>query len=485
MNIRFIKASLFFVILSVGLFSCKTRKKEMAKKEEQLKPNVLFLLVDDMGWKDLACYGSTFYETPNIDRLASMGVRFTDAYTPNPVSSPTRSSIMTGKYPSRVGITDWIPGEDPQDKKLIGPKIKHQLPLDEETVAEILKDQGYNTFFAGKWHLGGEGFLPTDQGYDTNLGGYHYGQPPGGYYSPYKNKKLEDGLEGEYLTDRLTNESLSFIENNQDNPFYLHLSFYTVHTPIEGCDKYLDKFERKRDQLDISKPILLKEGEAYTVQNQTDAAYASMIYSLDKNIGKLLDKLDSLQIMDNTLIIFASDNGGLTTLLHKDWEMPTSVLPLRAGKGWAYDGGLRVPFIVKPTGPVKRGSVSHAPVISMDIYPTILDYLNVEKRPSQHVDAKSLYGLIENNEDLDREYLFFHYPHYHSSGWKPGSAIRIGDWKLIHFYEDDAVELYNLKDDIGEQNDLSVVYPERVADMMLKLQEAIKHTNSSVPKVNK
>lgn len=332
--------------------------------------------------------------------------------------------------------------------------------------------------------MGAEGKLPTDQGFDINIGGYHYGQPPGGYYSPYKNKMLEDGPEGEFLTDRLMNESMQFIEDNKDNPFYLHLSFYTVHTPIQANKEYIEKFEKKRGQLEISEPVLVQDGEAYTVQNQTDAAYASMIYSLDMNIGRLLSQLDSLNLTDNTLIIFTSDNGGLTTLLNKDWEIPTSVVPLRAGKGWAYEGGLRVPFIIKPTGSEIEAQVSETPIISMDVYPTILDYLKIDKRPEQHVDAKSLYNLIENEEEPNRESLFFHYPHYHSSGWKPGSAIRMGDWKLIHFYEDDTVELYNLKSDISEKNDLSGKHPEKVALLMEKLQQTIKDTNSSLPTLN-
>ena len=481
---KLIRYPLFILLISISLINCKTKKRELAK-EEEVKPNVVFILVDDMGWKDLACYGSTFYETPNIDRLAAMGVRFTDAYTPNPVSSPTRAAIMTGKYPSRVGITDWIPGDDPKHEKLRGPEDLHQLPLEEVTVAEILKEQGYKTFFAGKWHLGDDGFLPTDQGFDTNIGGAHYGQPPGGYYTPYKNKMLKDGPEGEFLTDRLTNESLQFIEDNKQNPFYLHLAFYTVHVPLSANKEYIEKFEKKRDQLEVKEPVLLKDGDAYSVQNQTDAKYASMIYALDVNVGRLLDKLDSLNLTDNTLIIFTSDNGGLSTLLNTSWELPTSVVPLRAGKGWAYDGGLRVPFIVKPVGKKIKGKISETPIISMDIYPTILDYLKVNKRPEQHVDAKSLFNLIEKGQELDRESLFFHYPHYHSSGWKPGSALRKGDWKLIHFYEDDTFELYNLKEDIGEKNNLAKVHPEIVEELYKDLQKTIVATGSDLPTLNK
>ncbi len=480
---KIIRYPLFIVLLCISLLSCKEKKK---KEEEKKKPNVVFLLVDDMGWKDLACYGSTFYETPNIDRLATMGVKFTNAYTPNPVSSPTRSAIMTGKYPSRVGITDWIPGDDPKNRKLMGPEDLHELPLEEVTVAEILKEEGYKTFFAGKWHLGGDGKLPTDQGFDTNIGGYHYGRPPGGgYYTPYNNVMLEDGPEGEYLTDRLTNESMKFIEENKDNPFYVHLAFYTVHTPLDAHKEYIEKFEKKRDQLEVKEPIKLQDGRGFTVQNQTNAAYASMIYALDKNVGRLLDQLDSLNLMDNTLIIFTSDNGGLTTIENDKWETPTSVVPLRAGKGWAYEGGLRVPFIVKPIGAIIKGGVLETPIISMDIYPTILDYMHVEKRPEQHKDAKSLYNLINNGQDLDRESLFFHYPHYHSSGWTPGSALRKGDWKLVHFYEDNSFELYNLKEDISEKNDLVDKYPDKVVELYKDLQQTIKDTNSHLPTLNK
>ena len=229
----------------------------------------------------------------------------------------------------------------------------------------------------------------------------------------------------------------------------------------------------------------MKEGAGYTVQNQTDAAYASMIYALDKNIGRLLDKLDALGLTDNTLIIFTSDNGGLTTLENQKRTAPTAVLPLRAGKGWAYEGGIRVPFIVKPVGEQVGNLVSETPIVSMDIYPTILDYLNVEERPEQHVDGLSLFNLIESGEELKRESLFFHYPHYHGSGWIPGSALRMGDWKLIHFYEDNSYELYNLKEDIEERSDLSTMHPEKVSLKKKKLQEMIINTNSSLPTLNK
>ena len=476
---------LSILILCIAFTSCKNKaeKSEQVEKSNN-KPNVVFLLVDDMGWKDLAIYGSDFYETPNIDRLAEMGTRFTNAYTPNPVCSPTRAAILTGKYPSRVGVTDWIPGDDPQDRKLKGPEDLHELPLEENTIAETLKANGYKTFFAGKWHLGGEGNLPTDQGFDINKGGYHYGQPPGGYYAPYKNKKLQDGPAGEYLTDRLTNESIQFMEENKEEPFYLHLAFYTVHTPIQANKEYIEKFQKKKEQLEEKEPLIKKDGRGYTVQNQSNEAYASMIYSLDKNVGKLLNKLDSLELTDNTLIVFTSDNGGLTTLGHRRSTPPTSVKPLKAGKGWAYDGGIRVPFIIKPPGDKPSEKTFDEPVISMDLYPTILDYLDIKKIPEQHKDGESLYALIEKNEKPAREALFFHYPHYHTSGWTPGSALRKGDWKMIHFYENDTYELYNLKDDIGEKNDVSQQHPEKLDSLKQDLKKIIQETNSALPKEN-
>ena len=241
----------FFLLFISAIVSCKRAKENPPNENQDFKnkKNVVFILVDDLGWKDLACYGSTFYETPNIDRLAAQGHVFTSAYTPNPVCSPTRAAILTGRYPSRIGITDWIPGNDPKTMPLLGPEDLHELPLEEVTFAETLKEEGYKTFFAGKWHLGDINSLPEDQGFDINKGGHHKGSPPGGYYSPYNNPKLTDGEEGEYLTDRLTDESIRFIESNEDNPFLLYLSYYTVHTPIQACKRYLGKFQVKQKML--------------------------------------------------------------------------------------------------------------------------------------------------------------------------------------------------------------------------------------------
>ncbi|WP_214613127.1 sulfatase [Zobellia barbeyronii] len=433
--------------------------------------NVVFILVDDLGWKDLACYGSSFYETPNIDKLAAQSNLFTNAYSPNPVCSPTRAAIMTGKYPTRVGITDWIPGYESKDAILKTPEDLYELPLEEVTFAEVLKEADYKTFFAGKWHLGDTGFFPEDQGFDINKGGHHMGQPPGGYYSPYKNPKLSDGPKGEYLTDRLTNESMAFLEENKDNPFLLYLSYYTVHGPIQASKKHIAKFQEKKQILKDSVALLKKEGTGQTVINQYNTSYASMLYALDENVGRLLEKLETLDLMKNTLIVFTSDNGGLTTLVaHR--TAPTSVRPLRAGKGWAYEGGIRIPLLIKKPGQ-KQGNRIDAPVISMDMFPTILDELDLPLQSNLHQDGVSLSSLLDGKENNVHESLFWDYPHYHGSGWTPGQAVRKGDWKLIYFYENDLYELYNLKEDISEENNLADSQPEKLEE----LKEELKHYN--------
>jgi arylsulfatase A-like enzyme len=450
------------------------------KKTEVNPPNVIFILVDDMGWTDLGSYGSSFYETPNIDQLASEGALFTNAYAASPVCSPTRAAIFTGKYPTRVGITDWIPGQDPKNRKLLGPEDLHQLPLEEVTLAEQMKENGYKTFFAGKWHLGSDGYFPEQQGFDLNYGGHHMGQPPGGYYSPYNNPKLNDGPEGEYLTDRLTDESLNFIENIKEDPFFLFLSYYTVHTPIQANREYIGRFREKLSKTADSIPVKIAEHEGFTVQNQVNPDYASMIYALDVNIGRIMSKLDELNLSENTIVIFTSDNGGLSTL-GGFRSAPTSVKPLRAGKGWCYEGGIRVPLIIKYPGSDAM-KIDH-PVISMDHYPTILELAGLPLHSNQHIDGKSLVPVLNGN-NIDRESIFWHFPHYHGSTWTPGTAIRSGKWKLIQFYDYETVELFDLEKDLGELNDLSSVYPEKVKELQERLREIQLKTNAQLPSVN-
>ncbi len=446
-------------------------------------PNFVFFLVDDLGWKDLGCYGSTFYETPNLDALAASGMRFTDAYASCPVCSPTRASIMTGKYPARLNITDWIPGQNPKNRKLLGTQDKHQLPLEEITIAEALKKRGYKTFFSGKWHLGDRGFFPEDQGFDINKGGHHKGSPPGGYYAPYKNPKLSDGPEGEYLTDRLANESNRFLEANRDHPFLLYLSFYTVHTPIQACKRHLEKFKAKAAALpELDGPKETREHDGITKQRQDNPEYASMVYAMDENVGRVLKKLDELELTDNTVIVFTSDNGGLSTLKNRGY--PTSNLPLRAGKGWCYEGGIREPLLIRAPGVTKPGSLCQTPVTSTDYYPTMLELAGIDPMPAQHRDGLSLVSLLKGGQTLDRDAIYWHYPHYHGSTWTPGAAVRAGDWKLIEFYDKEKIELYNLKDDIGERHDCSKKLPDKTRQLAAMLHRWQKETGALMPKPN-
>ncbi|MEE4214076.1 MAG: sulfatase [Bacteroidales bacterium] len=469
------KSAAILILLLIALFCISCSGKDP-------KPNIVFILVDDLGYTDLSCYGSSFHETPNLDRLAAGGMVFTDAYSSSPVCSPTRASIMTGKYPSRVNITDWIPGDDPKDRKLIGPVDNHRLSLEEETIAEVMKKNGYHTFFAGKWHLGDTAYFPENQGFDINKGGHHMGQPPGGYYSPYNNPMLEDGPDGEYLTDRLADEALEFIKSVKNEAFFLYLSFYTVHTPIQASRKHIEYFRAKRDSLgEEARPLLVSEHSGSTTLKQVNADYASMVFSMDENTGRIIDYLDETGLSENTYIIFTSDNGGLTTLW-KDRPAPTSVRPLRAGKGWCYEGGIRVPLII--SGPGIISGSSDVPVISSDFYPSILDMAGIALMPRQHIDGLSLFPLLTGNEAPAREAIFWHFPHYHGSQWTPGAAIRKGKWKLIEFYHYGKSELYKLDEDVGETTDLSDKYPEKTAEMKALLKKMQEETGALLPLAN-
>lgn len=466
---------LILISLLPGLFfsGCATEKKSALPK------NVIVLLVDDLGWKDLGCYGSTFYESPRIDAFAREAARFTNAYTPNPVCSPTRAAIMTGRYPSRVNITDWIPGRTIENPKLATPEDRYNLALDEITLAEALKENGYQTFYAGKWHLGDEGHFPQDQGFDINKGGHDRGSPPGGYYAPFNNPQLEDKPDDHYLTDRLTNECIEFLETrDQEKPFLMYMAYYTVHTPIQGWDEYDDYFEEKKRALPNGGEIeTRKEHDGITRINQSDHKYAAMVKALDHSVGRILDAIESMGLDDDTIILFSSDNGGLTTLAKPG---PTAEVPLRAGKGWCYEGGIRVPLLIRAPGIDTSNTTIDTPAISMDFFPTILDLAGLPSRPDLHTDGVSLKPLLQGKAIQDRP-LLWHYPHYHGSTWTPGAAIRDGDWKLIQFYEYDSVELYNLKDDISESNDLSRSHPGKTAELLAKLKAMQKETGSKLP----
>jgi arylsulfatase A-like enzyme len=443
------------------------------------KPNLVFILVDDLGWRDLACYGSTFYETPNLDRLAGESMTFTDAYAASPVCSPTRASLLSGKYPANVGVTnyiDWAGKTHPSRGRLIDAPYVDRLPSSEKCLARALKEGGYDTWHVGKWHLGDQAHYPDRHGFDVNLGGCHFGSPPRGYFAPYEIPTLEDGPPGEFLTDRLTDEAIRLIENSDESPFFLNLWYYAVHTPIQARAEHIAKFEAKAKAMGLDKVTAFEEGDFYPCEHknherivrrliQSNPTYAAMIYCLDENIGRLLGALEDASQAENTVVIFTSDNGGLATAEGS----PTSNSPLSEGKGWMYEGGTREPLMVRWPGVVEPGSLCDVPVTSPDFYPTMLEIAGLAPRPEQHCDGVSLLSLLEGRGELDREAIFWHYPHYGNQGGTPGSSIRVGDYKLIEFFEDQRVELYNLREDVSETTDLAEAEPEiqqRLRDLL-------------------
>ncbi len=443
-----------------GVFFCGNLSAEPARATQS--PNIVFILADDLGWKDLSCYGSTFYKTPHLDRLAKEGVRFTDAYAASPVCSPTRASILTGKYPARLHLTDWLPGRsDRPDQKLLRPAFLNQLPLEEQTLAEILKEDGYISASIGKWHLGGKGFEPEKQGFALNIGGTESGMPET-YFFPYRLRRealprLEQGTKGEYLTDRLTDEAIRFIEKNQQKPFFLYLPHFAVHVPLNAKAELIRKYNRAA-----------KPGDS-----QTNAVYAAMIESLDDSVGRILTKLEQLHIAENTVVFFTSDNGGLAS-----GEGPgpsTSNEPLRGGKGHLHEGGIRVPLLVKWPGVTRAGTVSQTAVSSIDYFPTLLEMTgqksarNLLSKTNSEMDGLSLVPLLREKTNSFSRPLYWHYPHYSNQGNKPGGAIREGDFKLIEDYETGRLELYNLKEDLSEKNNLAKANPQKANQLEQKL----------------
>ena len=463
------------------------------------KPNIIFILLDDYGYKDLGCYGSKFYETPNIDRLASEGIRFTDAYAACSVSSPTRAALMTGKYPVNTGVTDWIPGRQastpglPEDRFLSQP-FNLQLDLKELTIAEALKFNGYATMISGKWHLGEDSiFWPENQGFDVNKGGYSKGSPnksnkSNGYFAPYGNPRLEDGPVGEYLTDRQTDEAIKFIEDKKDKPFFVYLSYYAVHNPMQGKEELIKHFQSKADSMGIAdKQPFTKEkdwikrapkGDFKERTIQSFAVYAAMIYSVDENLGRLFEKLKSLKIDKNTIIIFTSDNGGLSTAEGS----PTTNFPLRAGKGWLYEGGIREPLIIKAPGFIKKPAITDVPVSTIDFFPTILEMTGTAS-DNIKTDGVSILPLLKSGK-IKKRPLFWHYPHYSNQGGDPGSAVRLGDFKLIDNFETGRQELYDLRKDISESNDISGTKPSKVKELYAMLKEWRNKTGAKMMKSN-
>jgi len=435
-----------------------------------------------MGWADIGANGSKFHETPNIDRLAAGGMRFTQGYAACPVCSPTRASILTGRHPVRVDITDWIPGQSGKSNgnPLITPADRANLAHKEVTIAESLKGHGYQTFFAGKWHLGHEGHWPTDQGFDINIGGHHRGSPPGGYYAPWTNPALKSKKKGEYLTERLTEESVKFLEaRDASKPFLLYLSYYNIHTPIQAYKKHIEKYQAKAAKQFKGKTPTRPEHEGTNRMRQDNAALASMVAAVDDSVGTLLGKLKELKLDQNTVVIFFSDNGGLSTLRRGRFG-PGCNLPLRAGKGWLYEGGVREPTIIRAPGVTKPGSVSRKPMVSMDFFPTMLELAGLPAQPKLHADGQSLVAQLKGNDSGTRT-LYWHYPHYHGSAWKPGASIRDGDWKLIEFFEDGKLELYNLKNDLSEKTDIAKKMPAKTKELHTAMLKWRKATHAPVP----
>lgn len=431
-----------------------------------MQPNIIFILIDDMGWRDLGCYGSTFYETPHLDRLATEGMRFTDAYAACPVCSPTRASIMTGKYPATLGITDWIDWAEaihPARGKLVDVPYLKELPLSETTIASVLREGGYATWHVGKWHLGDEGHHPEDHGFDVNVGGCRLGSPsPGGYFSPYAVPGLEDAPKDEYLTDRLTDEAIKLIQNSdKDKPFFLNFWHYAVHTPIQAKQADIDKYVAKAKALGLDHETALVEGDFYPTEHkkhlrvtrrvvQSDPVYAAMVENLDWNIGRLLESLEEVGIAEKTIVIFTSDNGGLAT----SEGSPTCNAPLAEGKGWMYEGGTREPLLFKWPGVIQPNSTCNTPITSPDFFPTLVEVAGLPQQSDLPIEGVSITRLLTGADTLPREAIFWHYPHYGNQGGRPGSSVRAGDYKLIEFFEDGRLELYNLRLDIREEHNV-------------------------------
>ena len=469
-----------FVALAAAVVGFSYGTSAAAKSPTDRPLNFVLILVDDLGWTDLGCQGSRYFETPHVDRLAAQGMRFTDAYAACAVCSPTRAAVQTGRYPARLGVTDWIrakfqggiigpDGKNPAgyvgspSRPVICPKNALFMELDELTLAEALKPAGYASCHIGKWHLGQADQFPEKQGYDFNHGGCDLGQPPN-YFDPFESTRqyyeipnLPSRRPNEYLTDREADEAVAFIEAHRDRPFLLSMCHYAVHTPLQAKKDVVAKYDAKEKT------------------NQKHPVYAAMVESVDDAAGKILAALDRTGVAVRTVVIFTSDNGGLLG--------PTSNLPLRSGKGFPYEGGIRVPLIVRWPGVVEPGSVSHAPVTSVDYFPTILESAGVELPEGRAIDGVSLLPVLKQSGSLDRDALYWHFPHYRG-GLGPYSVIRQGDWKLIRRYGTGQRELYNLAEDLSETADLAERLPKWVEQLDAKLTAWLETVGAKMPKPN-
>ena len=433
-------------------------------------PNFVFLLVDDLGWRDMGAFGSDFHDTPHVDRLAREGMLFSSGYAAAPVCSPTRASILTGRYPARIRQTDWIPGRtDRPEQRLAQVQDQDSLPLAEVTLAEALGAAGYATAHVGKWHLGGEGHLPEDQGFDVNVGGDHNGSPAS-YFWPYRSDRrpgaaigelAAGGREGENLTDRLGEEAARFIAANRDRPFFLYLPFYAVHNPMQAKPALVEKYRARAAALGRPESAEIGEADGHPLRLiQNHPVYAAMVETMDAAVGRVLRALDENGVAGNTVVVFFSDNGGLSTAE----GLPTTNLPLRAGKGWLYEGGVREPLIVRWPAVVPAGRVEGEPVTSVDFFPTFLEIAGVAPPRAVTLDGVSFLPALRG-EPRPRGPIFWHYPHYSNQGGRPGGAVLDGGWKLIEHYEDGRVELFDVREDPGETRDLAASMPARAAEL--------------------
>ena len=429
-------------------------------------PNIVFILIDDMGYADVGCFGSDFHDTPNIDRLAERGMKFTDGYAACPVCSPTRASILSGKYPARLKLTNFIAGRRRiENSRVLPADFKLQMELEEVTLAEALESSGYTSCHVGKWHLGSEPYWPEHQGFDVNIGGCGAGMPRSFFYPQWTaNVPIPDGTPGEYLPDRLSAEACKFIEENKAGPFFLYLAHYAVHIPIQAKEAMIEKYRAK--------------AAAHPGTKQNNPVYAAMVESVDQSVGRVLGTLERAGIAENTVIFFFSDNGGLCTP-EGPHTPATDNWPLRDGKGYLYEGGIREPMIVVWPGVVKPGTVCDVPVSSVDFYPTILEMTGTIGNPAHVPDGVSLTPLLKQDGTIDRAAVYWHYPHFSNQGGMPGGAVRKGRYKLIRFYDDDSVELYDLKQDAGEKNNLAGKLPDMAAEMSRLLDDWLKAVDAT------
>jgi arylsulfatase A-like enzyme len=484
-----IKLKILFFVLILILFSCKEKKLAINSSNAIVseKPNFLFILVDDLGVKDLGFTGSTFYETPNIDALAKKGFIFTQGYANSRVCSPSRASILTGKFTARHGITDWIGAKTNEnwrqkkrnDKMLPASYVK-SLPENDITIAEAMQANGYKTFFAGKWHLGEKGSYPEDHGFDINIGGFHSGSPKGGYFSPYKNPNLKNKVDGENLSIRLANETSSFIKEHKQEPFFAFLSFYAVHGPIQTNQEKWQKYKEKATLKGVKKSGYKMEKKLPIRQVQDNPIYAGLVATMDDAVGLVLKALKDNNLDKNTIVIFTSDNGGVAS----GDNFSTSNLPYKGGKGYQWEGGIREPYLIYVPWRNSNVNSSDYPVTGADFYPTILEYANIDLLENEHKDGISLKSIIDKNQVPNERALYWHYPHYGNQGGDPSSIIRKGKWKLIHYYENNSNELYNLENDPFEMKNFAKKEVEVTKELLLNLKNWLVAVNAKYPKVD-